>query len=68
MLWISDNPVADATRRDWEEEQIQKILPKCVTCGEVIDEDYVYVDNDGPKCEDCFNKAYRIDMDEFLEL
>ena len=67
MRW-TDDPVRDAVRYDLAMDKQRKMLPKCVKCGEIIDEDYVWIDEDGPHCDECFKSIYRENMEDFLNL
>lgn len=41
--------------------------PKCVCCGEPIQEDYLYEINDELICIDCMNTRYRKETEYFVE-
>lgn len=52
-MYITDDPVADAYRRDKEQEEWLESRPVCKCCGEHIQTEFYYELPDGLWCEDC---------------
>ena len=65
---ITGDPERDAEMhyREWEKELAK--LPKCVECGEPIQDEYLIVDDDG-NCwdEECFLSTHRVWIESFLK-
>lgn len=63
---MTNNPELDAERYYSEGEEKLKRLPKCVECGEAIQDEAFIVDDDG-QCwhEDCFRRAHIVYIDDF---
>ena len=62
MCCYSDDPVRDAGRYDDAQEEWLESLPKCVCCGDPIQDDYAYDFGDGLTCEYCVD-ACRVRLD-----
>lgn len=58
MMYYSDNPVADFEAYSAEQEEQLARLPKCVCCGEAIQQDTAVHLNGDWYCDDCLD-AYR---------
>ena len=65
LMWTK-NPEADA--ENYQRMLENQKLPKCIMCGDIIYDEYVYVDNDGCNCEQCLKDKYKIPMDEILAM
>lgn len=44
---------------EWKQAQELKKCPVCETCGEPIQEDVYFEDEDGKFCEDCWHEHVR---------
>ena len=53
-------------RHDAELEAELEALPKCVECGNPIQDDYCYEINGEVICEHCLNAYYRKSVDEII--
>lgn len=61
----TDDPHADFYRHDAAQEKWLARLPKCVECGEPIQDEYFYLINDEPVCEECLIREYRKERDYY---
>ena len=59
-MFYSDDPVRDFENHDRQQAKQLSGLPVCVDCGESIQDDYCYKQNDGtyvcPWCNEMFHK------------
>lgn len=67
MYFRTNDPYKDLANHDEYLMRMSKKLPVCANCGEPIFDDYMYKIDGEALCEDCLNKAYRVDVecDEF---
>lgn len=62
----TDDPIADFARYDFQQQQELDRLPRCSCCDEPITDEYCYMVNDEPVCEDCMNKHFRVSVDDLI--
>ena len=65
-MYYTDDPVADYHTYAADQERELAKLPKCYVCGEAIQDDYCYMVNDEPVCEECMNRDYRVSTEELM--
>ena len=66
-MYYTDDPVADFERHDAEQQKMLKKLPKCVHCGEPIQDEHLY-DIDGELfCEECMKEIFRKSTELYIE-
>ena len=65
MAYTND-PIADFNSWDAEQQKQLARLPLCADCDEPIQDDYYYLINDEPICQDCLDSNYRKDTDLFI--
>ncbi len=62
-MFYTDDPIADFSRHFDEQEAEHRAyiesLPKCEYCRKPIEDDYCYVINDEPICEECLEHYHR---------
>lgn len=63
----TDDPVADYARHCKAQEEEEKRLPRCHKCKRRISDDYLYHIYGEILCEECLNKEYRKDTEDFIE-
>lgn len=62
----TDDPIRDFYANEARlEKQLQR-LPVCCECGEPIQEDWLYVINDEPVCEDCLQINHQTHVEDFI--
>lgn len=66
MSWSND-PIADFNRYDKEQQRELEKRPKCVLCGEHIQDDDCFVICNDIICEDCLNDNHRRSTEDFIE-
>ncbi len=52
-MTFTDDPIADFERYDAEQQEQLDKLPKCVECGEPIQQEFAVCINDDWICDDC---------------
>lgn len=63
----SDDPVADFERYDSRLEDALNQLPKCVDCGEPIQDDDLF-DIDGDLyCEECMKANFKKSVEDYIK-
>ena len=62
----TDNPLAAFAAHDFEQQKELEKLSRCVCCDERITDEYCYMVNDEPICEDCMNRYYRVSVDDII--
>ena len=67
MTYRTEDPLADFNRWDAAQESELSRLPKCADCGEVIQDEYFYLINDEPICEECLNLNYRKCTEDYID-
>lgn len=65
MAYTND-PIADFESWDAEQQKQLEKLPRCADCDEPIQDDYYYLINDEPICQNCLDSGYRKDTDLFI--
>ncbi len=66
-FYYSDDPIRDYDRYDTYRERELKKRPRCSDCDNPIQDDYCYVINDEPICEDCLKSNYRKAVEDLIE-
>ena len=66
-MWYSDDPVADFNRYDSYLEKKLSNMPKCGSCGEHIQDDYLYDVDGNVYCEECFTSEFRRPVELYIE-
>lgn len=66
MAWSGD-PLLDASRYDNRQQRRLDRQPKCVICGEPIQDEHCYQINDELICAECLNENYRVFTDDYTE-
>ena len=66
MPW-TDDPIADWDRHCAQEERELARLPRCSECDKPIQEDYAYCINDELICEECLNRNFRKEVEDYVE-
>lgn len=67
MIYRTDDPLADFDRHDTEESARLKRLPVCSECGNPIQDEYMYLIDGEPICEECLNKNYRKYTEDYIK-
>jgi formylmethanofuran dehydrogenase subunit E len=65
MAYTND-PIADFNSWDREQQKQLEKLPRCADCDRPIQDDYCYLINDEPICQNCLDAGYRKDIDLFI--
>ena len=63
----TDDPVADAARRDEAETEWLRTLPKCCSCGEPITGDELYDIAGDLFCQDCLDREFKKYTDQYIK-
>ena len=50
-----------------EKEQELEKLPYCEICGEPIQDEHLYLINDEFVCQECLDRDFRKDVDDYVE-
>ena len=58
-MYRSDDPVADFERWNADQEKELSRLPKCIDCGEPIQDDYLFDINGDLFCEECMKANFK---------
>lgn len=66
-MYRTDDPIADYERHEADQEAKLDKLPKCDICGEHIQDDYLYDINGDIFCEECLNKYFRKDTEDYTD-
>lgn len=61
-MFRTDDPIADFLRHDEQCQRNARRLPRCVECGEPIQDEYAYCFDGEWTCEDCMQN-YRQPVD-----
>lgn len=64
---MSDDPIADFNRYDAERARLIEQLPKCAWCDEPIQDEYFYLINDDPVCQDCLDTHFKKAVEDYVE-
>ena len=64
-MYYTDDPIRDFARRDAAEARYESKLPTCAHCGEPIFDEYLYVIDGEPYCEECLNYNFRKRVEDF---
>ena len=67
MFFRTDDPVADFTRYDAEQQKELEKCPKCSECSEYIQDEHYYEINDEVVCEECINQNYRKSVEDYVK-
>lgn len=67
IITRTDDPHADFDRWDAGQEKWLARLPRCSECGEPIQDDFFYLINDEPVCEECLNREYLKFRDDYID-
>lgn len=65
-MFFTDDPVADFSRHDAEQEAELELLPICSECGERIQDEHCFVINDMPIHESCMKENYRVSVTDLM--
>lgn len=65
-MFYTNDPLADFTRHDAEQEAALELLPVCTICMEHIQDDHCYNINDEIICERCMVEQFRHDTTDFM--
>lgn len=65
MYFRRGDPLGDFKIREAQEERWLKSLPVCDYCHEPIQDDYLYNINGELICEDCLNRFFKKDVEDF---
>lgn len=63
----TDDPVRDFDRHDARQERRLKRFPRCGYCREHIQDGYFYEINDKFVCEECLEKHFQRDTDDYID-
>ena len=66
-MFRTNDPIADAMRRDAEEQSFLDKLPKCEYCGHTIMDDYLYDLAGDIMCESCLKEHFRKPVEDYME-
>lgn len=64
---FTDDPIRDFYRHDAEQEAKLEKLPVCQSCGEPIQDEFLYCVNDEILCTNCMNYSFRVATEDFME-
>ena len=65
MVILTDNPVMDAEMYFAEQERELQQLPKCVCCGNPIQDETAVCINDELICHGCIESYYTVHVDDY---
>ena len=65
-MYYTNDPIADYHTYAADQESELAKLPRCSVCDEPIQDDYCYMVNDEPVCEECMNRDYRVSTEELM--
>lgn len=63
----TNDPLADFARHDAEQARQLEKLPRCVDCGEPIQDEHYYEINDEPICEECLNDNHKKRTEDYIQ-
>lgn len=63
---FTDDPVLDAERYSAEQDRQLERLPKCICCGNPIQQDDVICIDGKLYCDCCLTEYFRKDIDEYV--
>ena len=66
MSW-TDDPLADFSRHDAEQQAKMDKLPKCDYCNKPITDDIYYEINGDIICESCLNDNFKKAVEDYVE-
>ena len=66
-MFYSDNPIADFERYDAEQQRQLEKLPKCVGCGEPIQDDDLFDVNGDLFCEECMMATFKRSVENYIK-
>lgn len=64
---FTDDPYRDFLRHDAEQEKLLERLPICDSCGEHIQDDYLFEVDGNLLCEECMIREHRRDVEDFMQ-
>ena len=67
MCIRTDDPIADYERHEAEREDKLHKLPRCVDCGEAIQDDYLFCIYGETYCEDCLKESFRKRTEDYID-
>ena len=65
-MWYTDDPVADFSRHDAEQEAQLKKTPVCCYCDEHVQEEFYFEINGEVICETCMDRFFRKDVEDYV--
>ena len=65
-MFYSDDPALDFDRHDAAQQAELNKLPKCVCCGEPIQDDYYYELCEEVYCEECVDNHFKKRTEDFI--
>lgn len=66
-MYRTDDPLADLSRHEDDQERWLRKRPLCSCCDEPITDEYCYMVNDEPVCEECLNDHFRKAVDDLCQ-
>lgn len=66
-MYYTDDPIADFNRWDRDQERKLSRLPKCVDCGDPIQDEDLFDVNGDLFCGDCMIANFRRPIDNYVE-
>lgn len=66
-MYITDDPVSDYDRYDAEHAIQLERLPRCICCGEHIQQETVVCINDELLCDTCITEYFRKPIEDYTE-
>ena len=67
MYMRTDDPERDYDRYDAECEDRLDRLPRCIDCGEPIQDEYLYDLNGDIFCEECLKNNFRKNTEDYCD-
>lgn len=65
-MYITDDPVADFEKYDYERNKKLEELPLCSECGEHVQDEYYFEMNGEIICHECLIENHRKWVDDFI--
>lgn len=65
-LFYTSDPVADFERHDRERAKREKQYPKCDYCNQPIQDEHLFDINGDVMCEQCLNREFRKDTEDYV--
>lgn len=66
-MFYTDDPQADFSRHDAEQQRQIERLPRCDQCNEPIQDDYFYDINGEYICSRCMKDSFRKEVSDYVE-